>query len=92
MKFLDVIKDSPLLESYIPALKRVVFDKLLLKLSRIYTSLSIDFFTNTLCPDTFISWSEAESIIVQQDIVQLRLDYSRRAVLFGSATTSSDSM
>lgn len=90
-----MIQASPLLESYIPSLKRVIFDKLILKLSKIYTSLSISFFTTSLCPESFIPWGEAEIIIVQlvhQGVVQLHLDYSRRAILFGSISSSPDSM
>lgn len=90
-----IVNREETLGVYVPALKRVVFDRLLLKLGRIYTSMSIDFFVNSVCPDTFLCWREAEAMIVQlvhEGFVQLRLDYSRRMIFFGDAVASADSI
>eukprot|EP00922_Rhytidocystis_sp_ex-Travisia-forbesii_P055193 GHVS01081741.1.p1 GENE.GHVS01081741.1~~GHVS01081741.1.p1 ORF type:complete len:845 (+),score=114.33 GHVS01081741.1:163-2697(+) len=85
----------PLLEEvkqtdYVATLKRVIFQKLITQLSAVYNSISIDYFTTHICSNEFLPWAEAENIVVslvQQGHIQMRLDYSQRALYFGASCT-----
>ncbi|PHJ17525.1 eukaryotic initiation factor-3 subunit, partial [Cystoisospora suis] len=61
---LDAVSTNPLLEPYVYPLKRVVFHKLIVQLSRVYSTLSIKHFTTHICTSSFLPWSEAEKLFV----------------------------
>ncbi|XP_053991472.1 uncharacterized protein LOC128883294 [Hylaeus volcanicus] len=89
----QVKKEMTLCDAYLMALKRVIFDRLMLQLENVYTSMSIDFFTTCVCKKSFFPWSQAEVILVQliQDgFLHLRLDYSEHALIFGDVLKNSD--
>lgn len=61
---LDAVSENPLLEPYVYPLKRVIFHKLIVQLSRVYSTLSIKHFTTHICTSSFLPWSEAEKLFV----------------------------
>lgn len=42
----------------------MVLQKLAEQLARVYVSLSIDYFTSHVCTEDFLSWAEAEKLLV----------------------------
>lgn len=92
---LDAVSSNPLLEPYVYPLKRVIFHKLIVQLSRVYSTLSIKHFTTHICTSSFLPWSEAEKLfvaIIQQQQISTNqnlfpLTYSS-SILPGGATTA----
>lgn len=79
---LQSIAEKPLLQPYVLPLKRVVLQKLTEQLARVYVSLSIDYFTSNICSEDFLSWPEAEKLLVS-------LVHSNRRASSGAADGSS---
>ncbi|XP_026190697.1 eukaryotic translation initiation factor 3 subunit A [Cyclospora cayetanensis] len=76
------LEEQPLLQPYVAPLKRVVFSQLTQQLSKVYVSLSIDYFTSHICTEGFLSWAEAEKLLVAL------VHSSRRAVAAGEGSGS----
>uniref|UniRef100_A0A8C9GSG3 Protein TIC 214-like n=1 Tax=Piliocolobus tephrosceles TaxID=591936 RepID=A0A8C9GSG3_9PRIM len=44
---------------YIKKIKEVIFHKLILQISKVYSNISIDYFIENICPEYFFTWNEA---------------------------------
>lgn len=68
--------ECPRIDHYVSLLKEVVFRKLLISLSGVYSTISFEFFKAKICP--IMTWIKAErSLVAMADDCQLslRLDY-----------------
>ncbi|KAF8817969.1 putative eukaryotic initiation factor-3 subunit 10 [Cardiosporidium cionae] len=43
---------------YVTPLKRIIFHKLIVQLSRVFTSVTIEYFTTQICPNDFYEWDD----------------------------------
>ncbi|EUD68991.1 translation initiation factor 3 subunit A [Plasmodium inui San Antonio 1] len=79
---------------YIGKIKEVIFHKLILQLSKVYSYISIDYFIENICPESFISWNEAEKLLVDlvyQKELEMRIDLIKRAIYFGDKENTNSS-
>ncbi|SOV23675.1 eukaryotic translation initiation factor 3 subunit 10, putative [Plasmodium sp. DRC-Itaito] len=80
---------------YTKKIKEVIFHKLILQLSRVYSYISIDYFIENICPDHFMSWNEAEKMLVDlvyQRELEMKIDLTMRAIHFGDKQVLNSSM
>eukprot|EP01069_Polyplicarium_translucidae_P000645 Polyplicarium_translucidae@DN1329_c0_g1_i1.p1 len=80
---------GPSLKRYVPKLKAAIFAKSLSQLSSVYSSLSIECFTDRVCPSSFLPWHEAEGLLVRtakRRQLRVRLDYAASFIHFTEAT------
>nr|AAY83303.1 eukaryotic translation initiation factor 3-like [Babesia sp. WA1] len=80
---------------YYPKIKSVVFHKVLLKISKVYASMTIDHFVSCICPSEFYEWNDAEKQIiplVHKGLCQVRLDYANRILYFNATSATSNSI
>ncbi|KAL8269910.1 hypothetical protein Esti_006167 [Eimeria stiedai] len=61
---LETLAGKASLQPYLMPLKRVMLQKLAEQLAKVYVSLSIDYFTSHICSSEFLSWAEAEKLLV----------------------------
>lgn len=61
---LNRVAEIPHMAMFILPLKRVIFQKLIQQISRVYVSLSIDYFTTHICTSEFLAWPDAEKLLV----------------------------
>ncbi|EAN33479.1 PCI domain protein [Theileria parva strain Muguga] len=83
------------LARYYEKVKSVVFHKVLTRLSKVYASMTIDFFTKTICPPEFYTWDYAEKEIVElvhKGLCHVRFDYTNKVLYFNSSSVNSDSI
>ncbi|XP_954490.1 eukaryotic translation initiation factor 3 subunit 10, putative [Theileria annulata] len=83
------------LEKYYEKVKSVVFHKVLTRLSKVYASMTIDFFTKSICPADFYTWDYAEKEIVElvhRGLCHVRFDYTNRVLYFNSSSANADSI
>ncbi|UKK00168.2 eukaryotic translation initiation factor 3 subunit 10 [Theileria orientalis] len=80
---------------YYPKIKSVVFHKMLVRLSKVYASMTIEFFTKSICPPGFYEWDYAEKEIadlVYRGLVHIRFDYTNRVFHFNRSEVNSDTI
>ncbi|AFZ80366.1 eukaryotic translation initiation factor 3, subunit 10, putative [Theileria equi strain WA] len=83
------------LSIYYPKIKSVVFHKVLLMISKVYASMTISFFTKSICPPEFYEWNDAEKEIVElvhRGLCHIRFDYANSVLYFNSSSVSADSI
>ncbi|GIX66162.1 eukaryotic translation initiation factor 3 subunit 10 [Babesia caballi] len=83
------------LSKYYPKIKAVVFHKVLNNISKVYATMTIDFFVRVICPDDFYTWNDAEKAIVdlvQRGLCHIRLDYVSRVLYFNASKGTADSI
>ncbi|UKJ87758.2 eukaryotic translation initiation factor 3 subunit 10 [Theileria orientalis] len=83
------------LHCYYPKIKSVVFHKMLVRLSKVYASMTIDFFTKSICPPGFYEWDYAEKEIahlVYRGLVHIRFDHTNRVFHFNRSEVNSDTI
>ncbi|ANQ10107.1 Eukaryotic translation initiation factor 3 subunit A [Plasmodium coatneyi] len=79
---------------YIGKIKEVIFHKLILQLSKVYSHISIDYFIENICPESFIPWNEAETMLVDlvyQKEIEMRIDLIKKAIYFGDKENTNSS-
>uniref|UniRef100_A0A8C9H0I5 PCI domain-containing protein n=1 Tax=Piliocolobus tephrosceles TaxID=591936 RepID=A0A8C9H0I5_9PRIM len=79
---------------YIKKIKEVIFHKLILQISKVYSNISIDYFIENICPEYFFTWNEAESMLVDlvyQKELDMRIDLTKRAIYFDDKENTSGS-
>ncbi|GFE53714.1 eukaryotic translation initiation factor 3 subunit 10 [Babesia ovis] len=90
-----VVKFFDKLSNYYPRIKAVIYQKVLNNISRVYATMTIDFFVKTICPEEFYPWNFAEKSIadlVQNGQCHIRLDYANGVLYFNSSKGTADSI
>ncbi|ORM39699.1 Eukaryotic translation initiation factor 3 subunit A [Babesia sp. Xinjiang] len=90
-----VVKFFDKLSNYYPNIKSVIYYKVLNNISKVYATMTIDFFVKTICPSEFYSWNYAEKSIadlVQRGLCHIRLDYANGVLYFNASKGTADSI
>ena len=70
LPLLEELSNNPSFEHYIKRIKELILHRTIIRLSKVYTSISIRFFSTVICPAIFMDWKQVDNYFIV-NIIQI---------------------